>query len=432
MKKKWTALLLALCLAASLAACGGGESGREEENQAAASAMPEGDLKQVSGTVLDAAGEKLILRTDSGLEYAMSLHKTNIDIEGGLVNGMRVDITYKGELSETGPAPRAVTITQGEAAAADGLHTGSTVDGSVVTASNNELTVRTPAGKEYVFATASAGQYESDQWLRITFDGEAKPGQASSGVVVKKIRPCVDQPDCYVFSAVLQKYDDETDLLKFRTDAGTEYEVSLADAETRIPMGFVGGGKLFVYYQLAGQPGESGPAPIRVLRVADQRITAANELYATVESWDDNGKAVLHTLDGRVLTFWFGKSLLDADSAEDGLQEGDGVKLTYTGALEGGNTANVKLLKVTRTAKAVELRNALTGTVKKVEDKALTLEADDGRTLRFAKLESADSLPEGLKKGDYVRVEFSGWLGAPQNNADASQATLARVTLALQ
>ena len=50
------------------------------------------------------------------------------------------------------------------------------------------------------------------------------------------------------------------------------------------------------------------------------------------------------------------------------------------------------------------------GTVRAVSDTALTLAAADGRTLKFEAV-PGKSFPEELKKGDTVRVSYTGWIG---------------------
>lgn len=419
--KGWLGLCLAAALALGLAACGGQAD--------VASSTSEAQLPQVSGLVLDATEDTLILRTDGGMEYVMDLYGADIQVEGGLAAGMQVDVAYTGQLSQSGPHARASVVTPGQATAADALHTGCTVDGSVLETGDGTLTVRTGAGKEHTFATTKGARFAVHQWVRVTFDGDLAAGAAS--VVVQDVEPCTQLPDCYQMPVTLRRYEQETDTLRFVTQAGEEYEEDLAYVETDVPGGFDERTPLTAYYQVAGQPEEDGPVPIRLLKVEDARMTGESRLYATVESWDeDRGELVVHTLDGRVLTFWLYLRQLDEESAQQGLRPGDGICFYYSGALAGTDLSDVEVSRAERTAKAAEHRSSLAGEVASAGSGRLTLEAEDGRRIRFTRTESADSLPEGLAEGDWVRVEFTGWLGDGEDDADASRAELARVALA--
>ena len=60
-----------------------------------------------------------------------------------------------------------------------------------------------------------------------------------------------------------------------------------------------------------------------------------------------------------------------------------------------------------------------------VSDTALTLAAADGRTLKFEAV-PGKSFPEELKKGDTVRVSYTGWI----EGEDTSEAVYASVSRA--
>ena len=427
MRKHWIALCLVLCLALGLTACGA----KDTQGQADGSSVSAGQqASRIAGMVLDATEDTLILRADSGVEYVMDLYGAEIRVEGGLVAGMRVDVAYEGELAESGPKPHVLTVSALESTETDLLHTGSTVDGSVLEAGGSRLTIRTAAGRRCVFETVKASRFEEHQWVRVTYDGDLSAGNT----VVQDVTLCTDLPDCYQVKAGRRRYDQETDILQFRTQAGVDYEADLAYVETNVPAGFDARTQLTVYYQAAGRSEErAAPAPIRVVKVEDSRFTGASRLQATVESWDeDSGALTVHTDDGRVLTVWVWLSQLQGEAAEDGLQAGDGVCLYYTGSVEGSDVSRMDLQQVERTAKAAEHRSSVAGEVQRVEKKGLVLETDDGRTLRFARTESSDSLPDGLETGDWVRVEYTGWLGTEEDSADASRAVLARVALAVR
>ena len=64
------------------------------------------------------------------------------------------------------------------------------------------------------------------------------------------------------------------------------------------------------------------------------------------------------------------------------------------------------------------------GTVRAVDGASLTLDAADGRTLKFDAVQDAP-FPQELKKGDAVRVFYTGWIEA-EDTANAVYVSVSR------
>lgn len=428
--KRWTALCLALCLALALSACGSAQGGGGE----AASAVSEAFAPQsFRGVVLDATAETLIVRTVSGLEYVLDIRRAELAVEP--VVGMTVVVEYEGDLTGTGRNAKVVRISQGEASGAEPEHTGSTVDG-VVTGQDGELTMlRTRDGSQYTFAMSNTvlklnKGFTKDLWVRVTFDGIVDYGDTDEAAV-QLVTELADEPDTYVMSAKLRKYDDEKDTLRFATDDGAVREISLDGVETVLPTGFQDDSALYIYYRwLPGKDAE-GNRNLQVVRVADQRVGVDERLHLIVEDYDaQSGKLTGHALDGRTFQFWIKGSLLEEElRADGGPGEGDAVRVDYTGALLGADTGKWTVTGVVRTAKSTEYVSSVLGTVSRVGN-TFALKAEDGRTLVFREQEEG-AVPESIAEGDTVRAFFTGWLGSEDDDADTAHATLTRVAYAL-
>ena len=106
------------------------------------------------------------------------------------------------------------------------------------------------------------------------------------------------------------------------------------------------------------------------------------------------------------------------------------VRVSYTGELMGTDTRQMKVQKIELRAAALDAETSVLGTVSQVSDSAITLEACDGRTLHFSQLAPGGEISSELKKGDTVRVYYTGWLGTPQDTADTSGAKVVRAVFA--
>ena len=160
-----------------------------------------------------------------------------------------------------------------------------------------------------------------------------------------------------------------------------------------------------------------------LLRVQAEKLADAQAVRGTVCSVNSKqGSIGVCTADGRVLAFYTGKSLT---GQQGGVEPGDGVRVTYSGCISGESTRSAQLLSLEVTARKDANKSAVLGTVRAVSDTALTLAAADGRTLKFEAV-PGKSFPEELKKGDTVRVSYTGWI----EGEDTSEAVYASVSRA--
>ena len=173
-----------------------------------------------------------------------------------------------------------------------------------------------------------------------------------------------------------------------------------------------------------------------VYRVSDVRLSPVRQLEGVVERAEEDGGLVLHLCDGRVITV-YGKQSGTQDELvaakvchEVGLDAGDVVRVSYTGELMETDTRQMKVQKIELRAAALDAETSVLGTVSQVSGSAITLEACDGRTLHFSQLAPGGEISSELKKGDTVRVYYTGWLGTPQDTADTSGAKVVRAVFA--
>ena len=160
-----------------------------------------------------------------------------------------------------------------------------------------------------------------------------------------------------------------------------------------------------------------------LLRVQAEKLADAQAVRGTVCSVNSKqGSIGVCTADGRVLAFYTGKSLT---GQQGGVEPGDGVRVTYSGCISGESTRSAQLLSLEVTARKDANKSVVLGTVRAVSDTALTLAAADGRTLKFEAV-PGKSFPEELKKGDTVRVSYTGWI----EGEDTSEAVYASVSRA--
>lgn len=149
------------------------------------------------------------------------------------------------------------------------------------------------------------------------------------------------------------------------------------------------------------------------------------QLEGVVERVEEDGGLVLHLYDGRVLTV-YGR----VSGTQEELDAGDVVRISYTGELAGTDTRQMKVQKIELRAAALDADTSVLGTVRQASGTAITLEAADGRTLRFSQLAAGGEISARLKAGDIVRVYYTGWLGTPQDASDTSGAKVVRAAFA--
>ena len=206
---------------------------------------------------------------------------------------------------------------------------------------------------------------------------------------------------------------------------GTRYTFDTELVEFDTPNGFRTGGQVVVYSrgQLVAQ--ESGEPQALVYRVGDVRLSPVRQLEGVVERVEEDGGLVLHLYDGRVLTV-YGR----VSGTQEELDAGDVVRISYTGELAGTDTRQMKVQKIELRAAALDADTSVLGTVRQASGTAITLEAADGRTLRFSQLAAGGEISARLKAGDIVRVYYTGWLGTPQDASDTSGAKVVRAAFA--
>ena len=261
-------------------------------------------------------------------------------------------------------------------------------------------------------------------WVRIVFDGPLE-GSDTSGVIVRSVLECAVQPDAVQTLVTVRSYDEAGHTMTVQASDGTRYTFDTELVEFDTPNGFRTGGQVVVYSrgQLVAQ--ESGEPQALVYRVGDVRLSPVRQLEGVVERVEEDGGLVLHLYDGRVLTV-YGR----VSGTQEELDAGDVVRISYTGELAGTDTRQMKVQKIELRAAALDADTSVLGTVRQASGTAITLEAADGRTLRFSQLAAGGEISARLKAGDMVRVYYTGWLGTPQDASDTSGAKVVRAAFA--
>ena len=423
MKKRCVAVLtaaLCLMLVLGLQACAGSGGGRPIQDPQAGTVLPEGAKKE-EGVVLDASDGPFILRAAGGGEYVFRMDGAEDMVEGGVQAGQYVRIWYDGVLTDTNA--RNVKLLRIEAAQEtqpDSLSMGSTADGVVTAFDEESITLRTAGGETYTFAAgrsvrALKGEPREGMWARVYFDG------APDGAVVSRVTARVSEGDVFTLAGRIRAVDEKADTITFLADTGERYIFALGFAEVDMPDGLRAGSRAVLSYSGSAAPEDTSHAML--LRVQAEKLADAQAVRGTVCSVNSKqGSIGVCTADGRVLAFYTGKSLT---GQQGGVEPGDGVRVTYSGCISGESTRSAQLLSLEVTARKDANKSVVLGTVRAVSDTALTLAAADGRTLKFEAV-PGKSFPEELKKGDTVRVSYTGWI----EGEDTSEAVYASVSRA--
>ena len=88
------------------------EETSKEDTDAAAEAAEE---KQITGTVVDAAMNSIIIRTDDGRDLSFSKEDAETDLKDGLLLDIKVTITYTGEIDgDDATGAKVIRITDAE------------------------------------------------------------------------------------------------------------------------------------------------------------------------------------------------------------------------------------------------------------------------------------------------------------------------------
>ena len=342
-------------------------------------------------------------------------------VESGVQAGQYVRIWYDGVLTDTNA--RNVKLLRIEAAQEtqpDSLSMGSTADGVVTAFDEESITLRTAGGETYTFAAgrsvrALKGEPREGMWVRVYFDG------APDGAAVSRVTARVSEGDVFTLAGRIRAVDEKADTITFLADTGERYIFALGSAEVDMPDGLRAGSRAVLSYSGSAAPEDTSHAML--LRVQAEKLADAQAVRGTVCSVNSKqGSIGVCTADGRVLAFYTGKSLT---GQQGGVEPGDGVRVTYSGCISGESTRSAQLLSLEVTARKDANKSVVLGTVRAVSDTALTLAAADGRTLKFEAV-PGKSFPEELKKGDTVRVSYTGWI----EEEDTSEAVYASVSRA--
>ncbi len=378
------------------------------------------NAKSVEGLVLDAADGLLILRAVEGTEYVFRMEGAQDHVEGGTAAGQFVRVWYSGALESTNA--RNVKLLRIEAAQEtqpDTYDMGCMAEGSIVSLNEWRITIRTAAGEEYTFmASENVRAVEEPavgMWVRIHFDGT--PGSA----VVSRVTESINAADVFSVAGILRSFDEEAGTVTLQADSGGMYTFDTSTAEIAAPDGLWSGSRRYVaYYRGTAAPKATEHAVL--LRLSAEKLAGNQVLQGTVCGMQEKrGTLDICTADGRVINFPLGSAVFQGD---DGVQEGDGISITYTGCISGTHLQEVEIISVSvRNANGAN-ENSVLGDVYGVTDRTLTLTAADGRLLQFP-LPEGKYFPERMAKGDTVRVTYTGWI-AGDDTSTASYVSAVR------
>lgn len=435
MKRILAAMVCAAFAAACLTACARSVSEPEALSQEETRIE---DLDSEEGVVLDATDKTLILRTPSGLEYIFSLLGTEVEGGEALTAGQRVTVFYETEdgsplTAANSKRARVPLVRVSAAEKITAQDKGSTADGFVVQTGSDYTVIETRAGSRYTFATANTvqslpdGLYEG-LWVRVTFDGVAKPGEVSNALV-RSVSECASEPDTYMLSGTISAVDGTENTLTLTASDGVRYTFDVRHAEYARGQQYTRGVRAVVYYRGQAEnarSGKRGGYP-QALRVDDARVVPVQHLDAVVsDSGEENGTLTVHAMDGRRLSF----RLRGVQVSGAALRQGDLARITYQGALTGTETSGVTVKRVERLMESSETEFSVSGVIIAMTEKSVALRTEEGREISFAQMADAHAaLPPQLAPGDALRVYFTGWLGGEDDPDDTSSARVTRAAV---
>lgn len=418
-----TALLLALCMALLLAAC---EMPfplpLPAEDSSDVSSVPvqtdelPGNAQSEEGVVLDASGGLLILRTVYNAEYVFRMTGVDDRVEGGTSAGQYVRVWYTGQLEGTNARNvKLLRIESAQEQQADALALGSMAEGFVTAFDEETVSIETVSGAQYRFVAAEnvrvlSGEAEMHEgmWVRIYFDG------LPEAAVVSRLTQSTAAADVFTLVGTLRGVDEEEDTISVVADTGAWYTFPVGNAEIDAPDGLWAGSRRYVL-SYRGTASPDGTENALLLRMQAERLAPAQYIQGVVcavnASW---GSIDLCTADGRVLSFSLGASVL---TGENGVQPGDAVNIEYTGCISGEYAGGAEVVSLEVRSRGGTGECSVLGTVRSISQNALTLNAADGRTLKF---ETSGNMvfPDTLRSGDTVRVAYHGWIaGEEMENA---------------
>lgn len=385
----------------------GGSSSEASSVPVQADTLPE-NAQSEEGVVLDASGDLLILRTVYNVEYVFRMTGADDRVEGGTTAGQYVRVWYSGQLEGTNA--RNVKLLRIEAAQeqqADALALGSMAEGFVTEFDEETLSIETASGERYRFVAAEnvralSSELHEGMWVRVYFDGMPDAG------VVTRVTESTAAADVFTLVGTLRGVDEDEDTVSVVADTGAWYTFRLGNAEIDAPDGLWAGTRRYVLcYRGSASP--DGTENALLLRMQAEKVAGTQSIQGVVcevnPYW---GSIDLCTADGRVLSFAFGSSGLSL-TGENGVQIGDTVRIEYTGCISGTYSKAAEVTSIEVRSRAGLGECSLLGTVYAISHGALTLQAADGRILKFNAPEGV-VFPNSLQRGDTVRVSYRGWI----------------------
>lgn len=408
MKGKQAAAVLAALL---LCGCMGQEPQPVEETS-----KPPADAQTASGVVLDITEDSLILRTSAGMEYVLDLDGDEIPQGTQVLNGSFIKIYYDGDLQIEPNNVDILYIEADQSEEMEAFYKNSTVDGRVVSVTEDTLKLETHTGTVYTFSIAQAkqnmnGKLEKGAFVRLTFDG--RPFETEQALV-KQITELELTGVVRSTPVTVQQYDEENETLTVKTWDGTKQSFSTKNVECgAADWQELEWEEAVVFSDSDVQ--DEGWLYGKVLKVlsADD---AKQCFYGVVESFDeDEGLLVAHLTTGEVLELFVDETQVPSE----GLDKNDTICVTYDGWLNGEDVRELEIEEIEVQAKGSKSENSIAGTVWELGEDSFTLRTMDGRTLQFTEKAGEDSVPETVVVGSAVRVYFTGWMTgeAPEENA---------------
>lgn len=411
------ALGLAVCLLIGLSACAPWEEAPVASSVPAqpADTLP-ADANSEEGIVLDASDGLLILRTIYNVEYVFRMTDDVDDrVSGGAEAGQYVRVWYSGHLEDTNA--RGVKLLRIEAAQEkqpDTLALGSIAEGFITSFGEAIIAIETASGERYRFVAAEnvrALQTEPKKgmWVRVRFDG------TPDAAVVSRVTASTAAADVFTLVGTLRGVDEEAGTISFLADTGAWYTFALGGAEIDAPDGLWAGMRRYVVSYRGSATPEQGTEHALLLRVQAERLAGAQTVQGVVCAVNaPRGSVDLCTADGRVLGFGLGAA---AFSETGGIEVGDTVRIEYSGSISGSYSGAADVVSIEVRSRGGTGECSVLGTVRRVSNGILTLDAADGRTLKF-KAPEGKEFPEALARGDTVRVAYRGWIaGEEMENA---------------
>lgn len=186
------------------------------------------------------------------------------------------------------------------------------------------------------------------------------------------------------------------DVLQMKTSEAAELYFEIKDLDLTDVESLITGQSIWVYY--TGEIKGTSTDDITVTHIVNP---TENHIEGSIVDATMN-TLTIQTEGGETFSF----STMDADmSAVDGLLIGSAVKVYYVGEIDGTNTADATVLKVTMSGE-----KSIIGTVTDATMNTLILQLDNGELIQFS-TEDADK--SGLHKlliGDRITVVYTGFI----------------------